>query len=64
MGFGVNVAVSKATPFFGPAYLALLKCSSTLPKFQIQDYYSHITVSIGEILFVTVIPISFRLESG
>ena len=65
MGFGVNVAVKKKIPsFFGPAYLGVLEHSCFLFEFQIEDCYSHMTVLRDGILFVTVVPIPFCLESG
>ena len=64
MGFGVNVAVKKKLlSYFGPAYLGGLEHSCFLLEFQIYDCYSHMTILRDGILFVTVIPILFCLES-
>ena len=49
--------------FLEPAYLGVLEHSSFLLEFQIQDCYSHMTVLRGGILFISVIPIPFHLES-
>ena len=53
----------KIPSFFGPAYLCVLEHSCFLLEFQIEDYYSHMTIFRGGILFVTVVPIPFHLES-
>ena len=64
MGFGVNVAFKKKIPsFFGPSYLGVSEHSCFLLEFQIEDCYSHITILRGGILFVTIVPIPFCLES-
>ena len=50
--------------FLEPAYLGVLEHSCFLFEFQIEDCYSHMTILRDGILFVTVVPIPFCLESG
>ena len=56
-------SLEKIPSFFGPAYLGVLEHSCFLLEFLTQDCYSHMTILRSGILFVTVIPIPFHLES-